>query len=72
MLWNIPLHCVKICHCDWFNKELNGQQLVRKSYVGLLDTEGDLWEEERWGCQVDEKEGEHVEGEVKSHEQHVD
>ena len=23
VLWNIPLHCMKMCHCDWFNKELN-------------------------------------------------
>lgn len=20
MLWIIPLHCVNICHCDWFTK----------------------------------------------------
>ena len=25
LLWNIPLHCMKICDCDWFNKKLNGQ-----------------------------------------------
>ena len=18
LLWNIPLHCVNMCHCDWF------------------------------------------------------
>ena len=21
MLWNIPLHWVKICHCDWFKQK---------------------------------------------------
>lgn len=21
ILWNSPLHCVKICHYDWFNKQ---------------------------------------------------
>ena len=29
MLWNILLHCVKICHYDWFNKKLNCQELGR-------------------------------------------
>lgn len=21
VLWNIPLYCVKVFHCDWFNKK---------------------------------------------------
>lgn len=25
VLWNIPLHRVKICHCGWSDKELKGQ-----------------------------------------------
>ena len=30
MFWNILLHYVKICHCDWFSKKLNGQQLGKR------------------------------------------
>lgn len=30
MLWNLPSHCVKMHHCDWFNKKLNGQELGRR------------------------------------------
>ena len=34
MLWNIPLHCGNICHCDWCNKEADWliaeQNKVRK------------------------------------------
>lgn len=22
-LWTIPLHCVTICYCDWFSKEVD-------------------------------------------------
>lgn len=32
-MWNIPLHCVNVCHCDWFNKEadwpITGQDKVK-------------------------------------------
>lgn len=31
VLQNIPWHCVKMYHCYWFNKELNGHQVGRKS-----------------------------------------
>lgn len=34
MLWNIPLHYMKACHCDWLNKELKGHLLGRKRLGG--------------------------------------
>ena len=34
MLQDVPLHCVKMCHYGWFNKEQNGHQLGRKSLDG--------------------------------------
>lgn len=47
-LQNIPLHCVKMCHCGWFNKELCRKRLGRAS--------GDRKERQRGrkaGCQPD-------------------
>lgn len=35
VLRNIPLHYVEMCRCDWFNKELNGQELGRKRLGGI-------------------------------------
>ena len=31
LLQKIPLQFVKICHCDWFNIELQGYKLGRTS-----------------------------------------
>ena len=31
-----------MCHCDWFNKELNGQQLGRKRLGGTSGDREDL------------------------------
>ena len=43
-LWNIPLHCVNICHCEWFNKEADWQSLGRIRSGGEPNRE--CWEEE--------------------------
>ena len=48
MLHNICLYFVKMCHCDWFNKELDGQDVGRREQAGF-PRERELWEEERWG-----------------------
>lgn len=29
LLLNIPLHCVNICHSNWFNKEVNWTDRMR-------------------------------------------
>lgn len=41
VLPNICVHCVKLCHCDWFTEELND----RREQVGFPRRES--WEEER-------------------------
>lgn len=33
LLWNIPLHCVDICRCDWFNKKKDDWPIVREDEV---------------------------------------
>lgn len=42
---------LKMCHSNWFNKKLNGQQLGR----GLAGTSAEV-REERQSCQPDAKE----------------
>lgn len=37
---NILLHCVKMCYCNWFNRERKGQQL------GSTPRHRKHWEEE--------------------------
>ena len=39
LLWNIPVHCVKMYYCDWFKKKLKGQQ------VGRIWGQRELWED---------------------------
>ena len=51
VLWDICLHSVKTSHCDWLNKELNGQQLGRREQAGFFQEERELWEEAKGSCQ---------------------
>ena len=48
VLWvNFSVHCedvpLPMAPSDWFNKQLNGQQLGRRGRVGYLEREG-TWE----------------------------
>lgn len=40
VLQNIPLHCVRMCHCDCLSKKLNGQKLGRKRLGGASGDRG--------------------------------
>lgn len=40
VLPNIPLHCVRMCHCDCLSKKLNGQKLGRKRLGGASGDRG--------------------------------
>lgn len=45
-MWEICLHCIKICHYNRLNKKLNGQKVDRKELVGFGGRE-ELCEKER-------------------------
>ena len=59
MLWNIPLRCMKMCHCEWFNRNLNCQKLSRsRKYTRDFWGQRKPLEEERWSHESDGEEAE--------------